>query len=394
MLATLEILFGDAMQSQHLFTPYTLRSVTLPNRIVVSPMCQYSAINGLSNDWHLVHLGSRAVGGAGLVLTEAVAVSPEGRISPQDLGIWSEDHIPGLTRIVSFLHDNGSAAGIQLAHAGRKGSMAPLWEEPHLIRESHGGWRNIFAPSAIPFSEHYGRPLSLDQEGIHRIQYAFRSAAERALRAGFDVVEIHAAHGYLFHQFLSPLSNQRVDEYGGSFENRSRFLLETVALIREVWPHSLPLWVRLSATDWLEFDDESHPEGPGWTVAETIRLGTLLRGPGVDLLDVSSGGNVDKTTIPVGPGYQTSFAEKIRKECAVPTGAVGLITSPEQADHVIRSGQAEVVLLARELLRHPYWPLEAARALRHEISWPVQYVRAAGGKKPARKPFSAQYNRL
>lgn len=381
------------MQSQHLFTPYTLRSITLPNRIVVSPMCQYSAIDGFTNDWHLVHLGSRAVGGAGLVLTEAAAVTPEGRISPQDLGIWSDDHIPGLTRIVSFLHDNGAAAGIQLSHAGRKGSMAPLWEEPHLIRESHGGWSNIYAPSAIPFAEHYGSPVSLDLEGIHRIQRAFRSAAERAIQADFDLIEIHAAHGYLFHQFLSPLSNRRVDEYGGSFENRSRFLLETVALVREVWPSTLPLLVRLSATDWLEFDGESHPEGPGWTVAETIRLGTLLREAGVDLLDVSSGGNVDKATIPVGPGYQTSFADRIRKESATPTGAVGLITSPEQADHVIRSGQADVVLLAREFLRHPYWPLEAGRALRQEISWPVQYVRAAGGKKPARRSFRERSNR-
>ena len=378
------------MQPPHLFAPYSLRGITLPNRIVVSPMCQYSATDGFTNDWHLVHLGSRAVGGSGLVLTEAVAVTPEGRISPQDLGLWSDDHLLGLTKIVSFLHENGAAAGIQLAHAGRKSSMAPLWEEPHLVKESHGGWNNILAPSAIPFAESYGTPTSLDLEGIHRIQHAFRSSADRARRAGFDVIELHAAHGYLFHQFLSPLSNRRVDHYGGSFENRSRFLLETVKLVREVWPDSLPLFVRLSATDWLEFEDGSDPDNLGWTVDETIRLGTLLREAGVDLLDVSSGGNLAKATIPVGPGYQTGFAERVRRDIATPTGAVGLITSPEQADHAIRSGQADLVLLARELLRHPYWPLEAAHILKHEISWPVQYVRAAGGKRPPRKPFTGR----
>jgi 2,4-dienoyl-CoA reductase-like NADH-dependent reductase (Old Yellow Enzyme family) len=372
---------------EHLFAPYTLRNLTLPNRIVVSPMCQYSATDGFANDWHFVHLGSRAVGGAGLIVTEATAVSPEGRISPQDLGIWSDDHIVGLARIVSFLHEHGSAAGIQLAHAGRKSSMAPPWQEPHLVKESQGGWTDILAPTEIAFSEHYGRPIALDQTGIRRIQLAFRDAAERALQAGFDIVELHAAHGYLFHQFLSPLSNRRTDAYGGSFENRSRFLLETVSLVREKWPASLPLLVRLSATDWLEFDGEHHPEGTGWTLAETIRLGKLLRHMDVDLLDMSSGGNVAKVTIPVGPGYQVGFADQLRRECGIPTGAVGLITSPEQADHVIRSGQADLIFLAREMLRNPYWPLEAAHVLRHEISWPVQYVRAADGRKPARLPY-------
>ncbi len=390
MFPNVRIAMGDMMQTPHLFAPYSLRGITLPNRIVVSPMCQYSATDGFTNDWHLVHLGSRAVGGAGLVLTEAVAVTPEGRISPQDLGLWSDDHLLGLSKIVSFLHENGAAAGIQLAHAGRKSSMAPLWEEPHLLKESHGGWKNILAPSAIPFADSYGTPTSLDLEGIHRIQQAFRSSADRARGMGFDVIELHAAHGYLFHQFLSPVSNQRVDHYGGSFENRSRFLLETVRLVREVWPDSLPLFVRLSATDWLEFENGSDPENLGWTVDETIRLGILLREAGVDLLDVSSGGNLAKATIHIGPGYQTGFAERVRRATATPTGAVGLITSPEQADHVIRSGQADIVLLARELLRHPYWPLEAAHILKHEISWPVQYVRAAGAKKPARKPFAGR----
>ena len=350
-------------------------------------MCQYSAVDGFVNDWHFVHLASRAIGGAGLVFTEATAVSPEGRISPQDLGIWSDEHTPALLRVVSFLHEQGAAAGIQLAHAGRKSSMAPPWQEPHLVKESHGGWTDIVAPSEIAFSEHHGNPHALDPARIFRIQQAFRSAAERAVAIGFDIIELHAAHGYLFHQFLSPLSNRRTDEYGGSFENRCRFLLETVALVREVWPASQPLLVRLSATDWLEFDGQSHPDGIGWSVAETIRLGKLLRDAGVDLLDISSGGNEAKATIPVGPGYQTGFAAQVRRECSIPTAAVGLITSPEQADHAIRSGQADLVFLARELLRNPYWPLEAARVLKHETSWPEQYVRAAGGRKPARRPL-------
>jgi 2,4-dienoyl-CoA reductase-like NADH-dependent reductase (Old Yellow Enzyme family) len=375
------------MHPAHLFAPYHLRDVTLSNRIVVSPMCQYSAIDGLANEWHFVHLGSRAVGGAGLILTEATAVSPEGRISPQDLGIWSDDHISGLGRIVSFLHAHGSAAGIQLAHAGRKSSMAPPWQEQHLVGVEDGGWPNNLGPSSIPFNEFYGTPIALTLPEIQRIQKDFRRAAERAGEAGFDVIELHAAHGYLFHQFLSPLSNQRTDEYGGSFENRIRFLLETLRAIRDVWPETQPLIVRLSATDWLEFDGEHHAEGLGWTLDETIRLGKILRDIGIDLLDVSSGGNAINARIPVGPGYQTGFAERIRRESAIHTGAVGMITSPEQADQIIRSGQADVVLLAREILRNPYWPLEAARVLRQEISWPVQYVRAAGGRKPPRLPF-------
>ncbi len=375
------------MSFPHLFAPYTLRGLTLSNRIVMSPMCQYSAFDGFTNDWHLVHLGSRAIGGAGLIITEAVAVTPEGRISPEDLGLWSDEQVRGLAKIISFLHENGAAAGIQLAHAGRKAGMAPLWEEPRLMNESQGGWSNIVAPSAIRFAEQYGMPAALDREGIIRIRNAFGHAAKRALEAGFDVAEIHAAHGYLFHQFLSPITNQRTDEYGGSFENRTRLLLETVEIVRDIWPNDLPLFVRLSATDWLEFEEEALPNEQGWTVDQTIQLGHLLRKAGVDLLDVSSGGNLAKATIPNGPRYQTAFAERSRREVAIPAGAVGMITSPQQADHVIRSGQADLVILARELLRHPYWPLEAARELRHEISWPVQYVRAAGGKKPARQPF-------
>src|SRR6266702_3616552 len=343
----------------HLFAPYRLRDVTLSNRIAVSPMCQYSAAGGFLNDWHFVHLGSRAVGGAGLVLTEGTAVSAEGRISPQDLGIWSDDHLSGLARLVSFVHAQGSAAGGQLAHAGRKSSMSPPWQEPHLVKETDGGWKEILAPSPIPFSQHSGTPFALDLQGIRRIQNDFRRAAERALEAGFDVVELHAAHGYLFHQFLSPVSNHRSDEYGGSFENRTRFRLESVELVRQGWPAALPLMVRLSATDWLESGDGFHLEGVGWTVEETVRLARLLRQAGVDLIDVSPGGNLASATIPTGPGYQTGFAERIRREAAIPTATVGLITSPEQADHIVRSGQADLVLLAREMLRNPYWPLAA-----------------------------------
>jgi 2,4-dienoyl-CoA reductase-like NADH-dependent reductase (Old Yellow Enzyme family) len=377
----------NPMQPAHLFAPYSLRDITLSNRIAVSPMCQYSANDGFANDWHFLHLGSRAVGGAGLVLTEATAVSPEGRISPGDLGLWSDDHIPGLSRLVSVIHSNGAAAGIQLAHAGRKSSMAPPWQEQHVVRDADGGWKNILAPSSIPFNEHYGMPIAMDLQEIRRIQNDFRLATERSLQSGFDVIELHAAHGYLFHQFLSSTSNHRRDDFGGSFENRIRFLMETLEIIREVWPDSLPLIVRLSATDWLEFDGDSHEEGFGWTVDDTVRLGNILRDAGIDLLDVSSGGNQAKATIPVGPGYQTEFAERVRRECMIPTAAVGMITSPEQADHIIRSGQADIVLLARELLRNPYWPLEAAQKLKHDISWPVQYVRAAGGRKPPRLPF-------
>jgi 2,4-dienoyl-CoA reductase-like NADH-dependent reductase (Old Yellow Enzyme family) len=375
----------------HLFAPFSLRGVTLPNRIVVSPMCQYSAKDGFANDWHFVHLGSRAVGGAGLVFTEATAVLPEGRISPADLGIWDDAHIDGLARIVSFVHSHGAAAGVQLAHAGRKASVAVPWEEARVIPPEEGGWSNVVGPSAIAFSEHHATPQEMTREEIHSTQIAFRDAAVRALNAGFQVVEVHAAHGYLLHQFLSTESNHRTDDYGGSFENRVRFLLETIDLVRTVWPEPLPLFVRVSATDWLEFsEDEEDRQHPGWTVDQTLRLSQLLKGRGVDLVDVSSGGNIAKATIPVGPGYQTEFAARIRQETGLHTGTVGMISSPEQADHIIRTQQADLVFLARELLRDPYWPLRAAQELRHDIPWPVQYVRAASGKKPRRKPFAQE----
>ena len=379
----------------HLFAPLTLRSVTLPRRIVVSSMCQYSSDDGFASDWHLVHLGSRAVGGAALVMTEASAVTPEGRISPQDLGIYKDAHIDKLKRITSFLHENGSFAGMQLAHAGRKGSTARPWEKARVVPPSEGGWTNVFAPSALTFGDNYPHPIALDRDGIERIKTAFVDAARRALAAGFDVIELHAAHGYLLHEFLSPISNQRTDEYGGSFDNRIRFLIEITDAVRRVWPDSLPIFVRMSATDWVENPDTGKPadySAPGselgWTLEQSIELASQLRNRGVDLIDVSSGGNLAVAKIPTGPGYQTHFAERIRREANIPTGTVGMVTDPVQADHVIRSGQADVVLLAREMLRDPYWPLRAARELKQEISWPAQYLRAAEGRAPARQKLA------
>jgi 2,4-dienoyl-CoA reductase-like NADH-dependent reductase (Old Yellow Enzyme family) len=374
----------------HLFAPFELRDVTLPNRIVVSPMCQYSCSDGFATDWHLVHLGSRAVGGAGLVMSEASAVTPEGRISPQDLGIYKDEHIEMLQRITTFLHGQGAYAGMQLAHAGRKGSTPPPWETTRVVPPNEGGWTFVPAPSAIPFAENYPQPTALDRNGIKAITAAFVAAARRALAAGYDVIELHAAHGYLIHEFLSPISNRRTDEYGGSFENRIRFLIEVTDAVREVWPERSPLFVRVSATDWLEdpaTGKTSDGSDPGWTVEQSIALCAQLREHGVDLIDVSSGGNVRTADIPVGPGYQTSFAERIRKESRIATGTVGMITDPAQADHVIRTGQADVVILAREMLRDPYWPLRAARELKQPASWPVQYLRAADGHAPARKPI-------
>jgi len=353
-------------------------------------MCQYSAEDGFVNDWHFVHLATRAVGGAGLVLTEATAVLPEGRISPADLGLWDDAHIDGLAKVVSFIHSQGATAGIQLGHAGRKASMSAPWEDTRLIPVEEGGWTNVVGPSAIAFSENHAIPQEMTLQDIRRTQVAFRDAAVRSLTAGFQVVELHAAHGYLFHQFLSPESNHRTDEYGGSFENRVRFLLETIDLIREVWPETLPLFVRLSATDWLEHSAEEHQHQHGWTFDQTLQLSHLLKTRGVDLADVSSGGNVAKVAIPVGPGYQTEFAARIRQEVGLSTGAVGMINSPEQADQIIRTRQADLVLLARELLRDPYWPLRAAQELRHDVPWPVQYNRAASGRKPHRKPFAQE----
>jgi 2,4-dienoyl-CoA reductase-like NADH-dependent reductase (Old Yellow Enzyme family) len=306
----------------HLFDPLSIRDLTLANRVFVSPMCEYSSTDGYANDWHLVHLGSRAVGGAGLVLTEATAVVPEGRISPQDLGIWSDDHVPALRRIVSFIHEQGSVAGMQLAHAGRQASPRRPWEGSGAVAETEGGWNNVMAPSAIPFAENYPMPKALTLAGIQNIVAAFASAARRACDAGFRVIEIHAAHGYLIHEFLSPLSNHREDAYGGSFENRTRLICEIVAAVRSSWPKGAPLFVRISATDWVK---------GGWDLEQSIELARALKRVGVDLIDCSSGGTVPHAVIPASPGYQTPFAQRIREAAEIMTGAVGLITSPVQA---------------------------------------------------------------
>jgi len=351
----------------HLFEPLSIRSVTLANRIVVSPMCEYSSVDGFSNDWHLVHLGSRAVGGAALVMTEATAVTPVGRISPQDLGIYDDGHVAGLARIVRFIHGQKALAGMQLAHAGRKGSTRRPWEGGGGISREEGGWEPI-GPTNEPFAPNYPIPCALGVPEIARIVDAFRRAARRAAGAGFDVVEIHAAHGYLIHQFLSPLVNTRTDEYGGSFEKRARLCLEIVDAVRGVWPERLPVFVRISATDWKE---------GGWDLDQAVALAGLLRDHHVDLVDCSSGGAVHDQQIVVGPGYQVPFAERIRRDAGVATGAVGLITEAAQADTIIRAEQADVVLLARELLRDPYWPLHAADRLEQEVPWPPQYLRAA-----------------
>ena len=361
--------------SQPLFSPFQLRSVTFANRIGVSPMCQYSANDGFAGDWHMVHLGSRAQGGPGLVMLEASAVVPEGRITPSDLGIYKDEHIPGLQRIVDFIHSQGVRAGIQLAHAGRKASMSSPFAGPeHVVLPSEGGWQPV-APSAIPFAPHYGVPQALDQSGIDAVIAAFAQAAQHALAAGFDFVEIHSAHGYLLHEFLSPLSNRRTDAYGGSFENRTRLLLQVVDAVRAAWPAHLPLFVRISATDWAD---------GGWSPDDSVSLAGHLRARGVDLVDVSSGGLVPHATIPVGPGFQAPFAARIRAEAAVPAAAVGMITDPHQANAIVAQGQADLVFLAREMLRDPYWPLHAASVLGESSSWPVQYLRAAPAHSPAR----------
>jgi 2,4-dienoyl-CoA reductase-like NADH-dependent reductase (Old Yellow Enzyme family) len=360
----------------HLFSALRLRDVTLANRVGVSPICQYSCLDGLANDWHFAHLAARAVGGAALVFTEAAAVTPEGRISPQDLGVWSEKHFEPLERIARFIDGQGAVAGIQLAHAGRKASTYRPWSGDGAVSEADGGWRPV-GPSAIAFSERYATPEELSVAAIAALQQAFAAAASRAYAAGFRVIEIHAAHGYLAHQFLSPLSNHRVDAYGGSFDNRTRFLSECVAAARRALPDRCPLFVRISATDWTE---------GGWDVEQSVELARRLKGLGVDAIDCSSGGNVEKAKIPVGPGYQVPFAERIRREAGVATAAVGMITEPAQADAIVSAGQADLVLLARELLRDPYWPLRAARALGHPMAWPAQYLRAGPHGAPERMP--------
>jgi 2,4-dienoyl-CoA reductase-like NADH-dependent reductase (Old Yellow Enzyme family) len=351
----------------YLFTPLEVRDITFGNRIVVSPMCQYSSHDGFAGDWHLVHLGSRAVGGAGLIFTEATAVCPEGRISPGDLGIWKDEHIEGLRKIVKFVRGQGSEIGIQLAHAGRKASVREPWNGNKLVKEEEGGWQ-MAAPSAIAFDEGYGLPAELSKEGIRRVIDDFRAAARRAMLAGFKVVEIHGAHGYLVHQFLSPLSNRRQDEYGGSFVNRTRLLLEIVEAVRTAWPPGYPLFVRISATDWAE---------GGWNAEEAVRLAVLLKDRGVDVIDCSSGGLVPYQKIPVGPSYQVAFAQQIRAGAGILTGAVGIITDAMQAESILASGQADLVFMARQLLRDPYFPLHAAGELGYkEIHWPLQYERA------------------
>ncbi|MFZ3217117.1 MAG: NADH:flavin oxidoreductase/NADH oxidase [Candidatus Acidiferrales bacterium] len=360
----------------NLFDELQIRDVLLRNRVVVSPMCQYSSTDGFANDWHLVHLGSRAVGGASLILTEACAVSPEGRISPHDLGIWKDEHIEFLSRIARFLLAQGTVPGIQLAHAGRKGSTRQPWVAGGFIPESQGGWEPV-APSAIAFSDTYALPQALDVAGIQGVVHSFADAAARSLRAGFKVIEIHSAHGYLLHEFLSPLANQRTDSYGGSFENRTRLLREVVSAIRRVWPAGYPLFVRISATDWVP---------GGWDVDQSVALAELLGPLGVDLIDCSSGGMVPGAQIPVGPGYQVPFADRIRQSAGILTGAVGMITEPGQADGILDADKADLVILAREFLRQPYWPLAVARELGFPVSWPVQYLRAAPDGTPPREP--------
>jgi 2,4-dienoyl-CoA reductase-like NADH-dependent reductase (Old Yellow Enzyme family) len=360
----------------NLFSPLQMRAVTLANRIAVSPMCQYSCEDGFATDWHLVHLGSRAVGGAGLVVMEATAVSPEGRISSQDHGIWQDPHITKLRQITDFIRSQGACSAVQLAHAGRKAGMSRPWEGDSLLPVSKGGWKNVVAPSAIPFSENYAQPCALDAAGIRKVVDDFAAAARRAVTAGFDIIEIHAAHGYLLHEFLSPLSNQRTDEYGSTFENRIRVLLEVVAAVRFEWPAERPLFVRISATDWVE---------GGWDADQSVALSAILKTREVDLIDCSSGALVPYAKVPAGPGFQVPFAERIRRETGIATGAVGFITEPTQADAIIQSEQADIVLLARQMLRDPYWPMHAAEALGQIGSWPVQYLRAAPHGSVVRK---------
>ena len=354
----------------HLFTPLKLRDVEFRNRVFVSPMCQYSSEGGLANDWHLVHLGSRAVGGAGLVLTEATAVTPEGRISPSDLGVWSDAHEEALRPIVRFIKAQGAAAGLQIAHAGRKASTRAPWDGGAGIDEAHGGWTPV-GPSPVPFAAGSPPPHELTPDEIDRLIGEFGEAARRARDAGFDVLEIHAAHGYLLHEFLSPLTNLRTDRFGGSFENRLAFPLAVVARVREIWPAARPLFVRISATDWVE---------GGWSIDDSVALARRLEALGVDLIDCSSAGAVSQAQVPVGPGYQAPFAAAIRKDAGIATGAVGMVISPEQAEQILSTGQADAVLLAREMLRNPYWPLMAAGRLGATIEWPKQYLRA----RPAR----------
>ena len=348
-----------------LLSPLTIKNITLRNRIVMSPMCQYSAKDGFANDWHLVHYGSRAAGGCALIIQEATAVLPEGRITPGDLGLWCDEHIPYLNKIIRFINDHGAVAGIQLAHAGRKASCAVPWEGGKQLDNAHGGWQTV-APGDLPFFSSDRLPEPLTREGINEVITAFRDAAERALAAGYRIIEIHSAHGYLLHEFLSPLSNNRTDEFGGSFENRIRLLLEVINAVRSVWPPENPLFIRISSSDWTE---------GGWNIEDSVKLAGVFKGYGVDLVDCSSGGNVSDAKIPFSPGYQVQFSGAIRKS-GIMTGAVGLITSSGQAESILKEGRADLIILGRELLRNPYFPLYASRDLNEEISWPNQYLRA------------------
>jgi 2,4-dienoyl-CoA reductase-like NADH-dependent reductase (Old Yellow Enzyme family) len=367
----LNLNFGRIMHDINFFimskliSPLTIKNITLRNRIVMSPMCQYSSTDGFTNDWHLVHLGTRAAGGTGLIISEATAVSPEGRISPGDIGLWNDDHIDGLSRIASFIHQHGTIAGIQLAHAGRKASCAVPWEGGKQLDKNQGGWQTV-APSEIPFLSGDSAPVSLNKDGILKVVSDFKAAAGRALTAGFKVVEIHSAHGYLLNEFLSPLTNHRTDEYGGSFDNRIRILTEVIGAVKSVWPAENPLFVRISATEWTE---------GGWTLEESVKLAYILKDLGVDLIDCSSGGNVSNAKIPVSPGYQVPFSEEIRKT-GILTGTVGFITNAGQAESILQEEKADLVFFARELLRNPYFPLLAARELGVDVTWPVQYLRS------------------
>jgi 2,4-dienoyl-CoA reductase-like NADH-dependent reductase (Old Yellow Enzyme family) len=349
-----------------LFSPLELRSITFRNRIFVSPMCQYSSHDGLANAWHLVHLGSRAVGGAGLIMVEATAVSPEGRISPKDCGLWSESHVEAFAPITSFITEQGAVPGVQLAHAGRKGSCAVPWQGGAPLDVTSGGWQPL-APSAIPFDTGHPLPHALTLEEMDLIEAQFRASARRSLAAGFKVVEVHMAHGYLLHEFLSPLVNQRSDNYGGSLENRLRFPLRVVEAVREEWPEELPLFARISTTDWIS---------GGWDIDQSIILARLLKEKGVDLIDCSSGFAIPNEKVPFGPGFQVPFAAKVRAEAGIASGAVGFIIEPAQAEQIVATGQADAVFLARQMLRDPYWPLHAAKALHVDVPWPNQYLRA------------------
>ncbi len=349
-----------------LFSPLTIKNITLKNRIVVSPMCQYSCKDGFATDWHLVHLGSRAVGGAALIIQEASAVSADGRITYADLGIWKDEHIEKLKTIVDFIHSNGAVAGIQLAHAGRKASCEIPWLGGKQIKSGEHYWQTV-APSPLPFNEDDMIPHELSKNEIAALVNDFKLAAVRAIKAGYKIIEIHAAHGYLINEFLSPLSNHRTDEYGGSFENRVKFLIEIIEAIQTVWPSTVPLFVRISASDWVE---------AGWTIDDSVKLSSILKIRGIDLIDASSGGSVPYAKIPAAPGYQVPFAAAIKKQTGILTGAVGIITTAQQAEEILKKQQADVIIIAREHLRDPYFALHAAKELAEDITWPDQYARA------------------